>query len=135
MADTVYRTFGSSIFTPGYPDVAEHFGVSGTAALLGLSLFTLAIGVGPVIAAPISETLGRRPVYWISGPIFMLFTLGAGYSQTFAQLLVCRFFAGMFGSPVLAVGSGTNADIWPIEKRAVSIAIFLMAPFLGPALG
>jgi MFS family permease len=65
----------------------------------------------------------------------MLFTLGAGFSNNFASLLVCRFFAGFFGSPVLAVGAGTSADIWPPRQRAVAASFFLMAPFAGPALG
>ncbi|GAB7347879.1 hypothetical protein MBLNU459_g5405t1 [Dothideomycetes sp. NU459] len=127
-------TFGSSVYTPGYREVAERFHVSGTAALLGLSLYVLSLGLGPVIAAPLSETFGRTIVYRLSA-ITMLFTLGAGFSQTFAQFLVCRFFAGMFGSPALAVGAGTNADMWPPHKRAIASSLFVMAPFLGPGLG
>lgn len=65
----------------------------------------------------------------------MLFTLGVGCSQTFAGVLACRFFAGLFGGPVLAVGAGSLADLYPAHKRAVSQAGFLVAPFLGPALG
>ena len=43
-------------------------------------------------------------MYLISAPIFMLFTMGAGFSQTFGSFLVCRLFAGLTGSPALAVG-------------------------------
>lgn len=63
----------------------------------------------------------------------MLFTLGAGYSQTLAQLLVCRFLAGVFGSPVMAVGPGTISDIWETRVRAVSGIGYILSPFLGPA--
>ena len=98
-------TLGSSIYTPGYPDVAKRFNVSPTVALLPLSLYVLGLAFGPVLAAPISETLGRRVVYLVSSPIAALFTLGAGFSNTFAALATTRFFAGFFGSPVLAVGA------------------------------
>ena len=74
--------------------------------------FTLALGFGPALGAPISETFGRVVVYKVATPIAMLFTLGAGFSQTITQLIITRFFAGLFGSPVLAVGAGTNADLW-----------------------
>lgn len=88
-----------------------------------------------MIAAPISETFGRRVVYRFSLPVSALFTLGAGFSKSFGSLLVCRFFAGATGSPVLAVGAGTLADMFPLKIRANATAAFLMSPFLGPALG
>ena len=128
-------TFGSSVYTPGYPEVAKRFNVSPTVALLPLSLYVLGLAFGPVLAAPISETRGRRVVYLVSSPIAALFTLGAGFSNTFAALVITRFFAGFFGSPVLAVGAGTNVDIWPPASRAVPTAAFVLAPFLGPAIG
>ena len=128
-------TIGSSIYTPGLSGVMEQFEVSSTVALLGLSLYVLGLGFGPVLAAPISESLGRKWVYLISLPLAALFTLGAGFSQTFASLAICRFFAAFFGSPTLAVGAGTNVDVWRPENRAISTVLFVLAPFAGPALG
>ena len=97
-------TFGSSVYTPGYPEVMSRFHVSSTVSLLGLSLYVFGLAFGPVLAAPISETFGRRVVYLVSLPLAAVFTLGAGFSQNFPSLAICRFFAGFFGSPVLAVG-------------------------------
>ena len=128
-------TFGTSVYTPGYPEVMKQFHVSSTVALLGLSLFVVGLAFGPVLAAPISETKGRKVVYLVSLPLAALFTLGAGFSSSFAALAVTRFFAGFFGSPVLAVGAGTNADVWAPIHRAVTSSTFILAAFLGPALG
>lgn len=86
----------------------KKFNVSSTGALLGLSLYVLGLAFGPILAAPISETKGRRVVYLVSLPLAALFTLGAGFSNNFASLAVTRFFAGFFGSPVLAVGAGST---------------------------
>ena len=74
-------------------------------------------------------------MYIISLPLAALFTLGAGLSESFTSLVVCRFFAAFFGSPTLAVGAGTNADLWPSVHRAVSTALFVLAPFCGPSVG
>ena len=128
-------TFGSSVYTPGYPEVMARFNVSSTVALLGLSLYVLGLAFGPVLAAPISETKGRRVVYLVSLPLGALFIMGAGFSNNFASLAITRFLAGFFGSPVLAVGAGTNVDMWPPIHRAVATSAFLLAPFLGPAIG
>ncbi|KAJ4299180.1 hypothetical protein N0V90_004424 [Kalmusia sp. IMI 367209] len=128
-------TFGTSVYTPALFSVTSHFHISRTAAILGLTLYTLGLGFGPVISAPLSERYGRKIVYLISAPIFMLFTLGAGFSKSFGSLLVCRLFAGLTGSPALAVGAGTTADLFPPAKRAKVTTVFLMAPFAGPSLG
>jgi len=100
-----------------------------------MSLYVCGLAFGPMLAAPLSEIHGRRIVTLVSPPIAMLFILGAGFSNSFTALLVCRFFAGFFGSPVLAVGMGTQADLFPPNKIATATAFFLMAPFLGPCLG
>jgi MFS family permease len=88
-----------------------------------------------MISAPISETFGRRPVYIFLFPPSLLFTLGAGFSSSFAALCVCRLFAGALGSGCLAVGAGSNSDMWSPQHRAAASATFLLAPFLGPAFG
>jgi MFS family permease len=111
------------------------FNVSSTVALLGLSIYNLGLACGPVIASPISETFGRLIVYRITLPAFALFTLGAGCSQNIASFITCRFFAGVFGAPALAVGAGTIADLFPPATRAVAMSIFIFAPFSGPTFG
>lgn len=121
-------TCGSSMITPSTPEIEEHFGVSRTASILALSLYVLGLAVGPVIAAPISEIYGRSIVYKASAVITMLFTLGAGFSDSFGSLLVCRFLAGTIGGPVLAVGAGTNADMYHAKDRAVASSLFIMMP-------
>jgi MFS family permease len=123
------------VYTPGVPDVMKAFHVSREAALLPLTLYTLGLALGPVLAAPMSETYGRRIVYLTTIPISLLFTVGAGASQGFASLLVCRFLAGAFGGPCLAVGAGTNVELFRPINRAAATSLFLLAPFAGPTLG
>ena len=146
-------TFGSSVYTPstadptlqwmspvanvnaGVPEVARHFGVGQTAALVPLTVYVLGLGLGPIVSAPISETYGRRAVYLLFFPPSLLMTLGAGLSQSYASFVICRLLAGVLGSGCLAVGAGTNGDLFVHLQRATASALFLAAPFLGPALG
>lgn len=125
-------TAGSSMITPGTFAIVQKFHVSHTAALLSLSLFVIGLAVGPMLAAPISETRGRSIVYKVSMPFYMLFIMGAGFSESFAGLLVCRLLAGMAGAPCLAVGAGTVADLFESHRMAAPGALVVMAPFLGP---
>lgn len=128
-------TLGSSIYSPAFPAIQEKFNVSPTVALLPLSLYVIALGFGPLLAAPLSEVFGRHIVYLATAPLGALFTMGAGFSQNIQTLCILRFFAGMSFSPCLAIGAGTIADVNLPENRAYPTTLYIMAPFLGPALG
>ncbi|KAI2478281.1 MFS 1 domain containing protein [Pyrenophora tritici-repentis] len=95
----------------------------------------LGLAFGPLIAAPISENYGRRPVYLLGLLAFSLLTLGAGLSHSFASLVVCRLFAGAFGGSMLVVGFGFLADVWTPKQLPVVLSIFNVVPFCGPAAG
>lgn len=122
------------MYTPAIPDVARHFGIGPTTAILPLTTYVIGLASGPVISAPISETFGRRIVYLTLFPISLLFVLGSAFAKSFATLVICRFFAGVIGSGALAIGAGTNSDLYPPLKRAPVASVFLLAPFAGPAL-
>lgn len=127
-------TAGSSMITPGTFAIAHKFHVSHTAALLPLSVFVLGLAIGPLLAAPISETRGRSIIYKVSMPLYMLFIMGAGLADTFEGLLVCRILAAMAGAPCLAVGAGTVCDLFEATQMASPGALVVMAPFLGPCM-
>jgi MFS family permease len=118
---------------PGRSGVMQEFNVGPVVALLPYCLYIIGLAFGPVLAAPMSETYGRRPVYIIGIPICLLFIMGAGFSQSMAALCICRFFAGVFSSPGLSNGSGTIADVWNPEEKAIPMALFAFCPFAGPA--
>lgn len=127
--------FGSSVYTPGRQQVQRQFGVSQEVSLLPFCLYLLGLSFGPIIAAPTSETFGRKWVYVIGLPLFGLFTLGAGFAQSITTLIVCRFFAGLFSSPGLSIGTGTISDVWKPEKKGFPMATFITSVQMGPALG
>lgn len=76
-----------------------------------------------MLASPLSEQFGRSIVYKVTAPAYLLFTVGAGLSDSFASLVICRLFAGLSSGPVLAVGSGTNADLYAPKDRAFSASM------------
>jgi MFS family permease len=128
-------TFGSSLYTAGIFKIMAKFHASQTLALAGLTFYLLGLSLGPILGAPMSEILGRKPVYVISLPLSMLFVMGVGLSKNIGSILVLRFFAGFFASPVMAIAGGTISDIWEVEMTGVAMSSFCLAPFAGPVLG
>ncbi|KAF9030998.1 MFS polyamine transporter [Hymenopellis radicata] len=126
----------SSMIAPGSSNLAREFGItSETEIALTISVFVLAFAIGPLFLGPLSEIYGRSRVIQISNIFFFAWNLGCGFSQSKAQLIVFRFFAGLGGSAPLTVGAGVLADIWRPEERGKAIAIYSLAPLMGPVLG
>lgn len=125
---------GSSIYTASIPGLMEAYNSSLVVATLGLSLFVAFYGLGPSILVPLQElpSLGRNPVYIITLGLFALFTMSSAVAQNMATVLVTRALAGFFGSPALATGGATLADMWPKEKLAYVIGLWSMGAVLGP---
>lgn len=113
----------------------EEFGVGSTVAVLPLSLYVLALGLGPLIGGPLSETVGRYPVYVGTVLLGSIFTVGVALSETFWAVCVLRFLAGFCFASSLAIAAGTINETFRPEKRAIPSIIFILAPFLGPGLG
>ncbi|KAN0111034.1 MFS general substrate transporter [Hyaloscypha variabilis] len=128
---------GSSIYTPGELSVMEEFGVSDIVATLGLSLFVLGYGLGPMLFSPMSEipTIGRSRIYFRTLFVFVLLQLPTGYAVNMSMLLIFRFLTGFFGGPVLATGGATIIDIYPPIEVPYWIGIFGACGVLGPVLG
>lgn len=132
---TVWITFASSVFSAATKVTAEKFHVSTEVMILGTSLTVFGFALGPLCWAPLSELYGRRIPLFSGYIIFSIFQVPVAVAQNVETILVCRFLVGVFGCSPLAVVGGAMADIWDPVDRAVAIAIFSAATFLGPVLG
>lgn len=125
----------SSAYTGGIAQMQEQFGASIEVVTLGVSLFVLGFGLGPLVWAPLSEVYGRQILFFITYGILTAFNAGAAGSQNIQTLLILRFFAGAFGSAVLSNAGGVIADMFNAAQRGLALSVFAAAPFMGPTLG
>ncbi|PVI02030.1 MFS general substrate transporter [Periconia macrospinosa] len=139
--EIVFLTFsvyiGSAIYTAGIIGVEQQFGVSQVAATLGLTLYVAGYGLGPMVFAPMSEVpyIGRTPIYIGTLLVFVLFQIPTALASNFGMLLAFRFLTGLFGSPALATGGATIADMYRPQKQAYGLAIWGIGAVCGPVLG
>ena len=123
--------FASSVITADLEGPAERFNISREVSLLPVTVFVVGFGVGPLAFAPFSELFGRRPVYAITMGLAVIFVIPCAVSQNIGTLIACRLIDGIaFSAPMTLVG-GTLADLWRNEERAVPMAAFSAAPFIG----
>lgn len=127
--------YGSSIVTGGLGLIEEKYNVSEEVAILTCSIMVCGFAVGPLLWSPLSEIIGRRPVYVISLSLYTVINVPCALSPNIGGLLASRFLCGVFSSSGLSLAGGTIADIWSIEERGMAIAYFAAAPYCGPVLG
>lgn len=127
----------SAIYTTSTEGVMEAFGVSQLKATLGLSLYVLGYGIGPLIFSPLSEIprIGRSPVYIITMFLFVIISIPTALVNNFAGLMTLRFFQGFFGSPCLASGGASLGDIYSLMALPYAMMAWVSAAYCGPALG
>ncbi|OQD99493.1 hypothetical protein PENSOL_c006G03296 [Penicillium solitum] len=131
----VYTT--SAIYTSSTEGVMKEFGVSTLVATLGLSLYVLGYGIGPLVFSPLSEipVIGRNPVYIVTMFLFVIISIPTALVKNFAGLMVLRFLQGFFGSPCLASGGASIGDLYSLMALPYAMMAWVSAAYCGPALG
>ncbi|KAL9938289.1 hypothetical protein V8E36_002912 [Tilletia maclaganii] len=109
---------GSSAYSGAIESLHAHFGGSQIELALGVSLWVLGFLVGPLIAAPCSETFGRRSTLLVSYAFLTLWNGMCICAPNLPALLIFRFLAGAFGASPLTNSGGTIADIFPAGPRS-----------------
>lgn len=127
--------FGSACVTGGLVLINERYHVSTEVSTLTVSLMVFGFSLGPLIWAPLSEQIGRRPVYMISLFLYTLFQVPCALSPNIGGVLVCRFLCGVFASSGLTLVGGSIADMFPQETRGLGISFFAFCPYSGPVFG
>ncbi|KAI2468782.1 major facilitator superfamily transporter [Annulohypoxylon bovei var. microspora] len=127
----------SAIYTTSAEGVMEEFGVNVTEASLGLALFVLGYGLGPLLFSPLSElpSIGRNPVYIITMFLFVIISIPTALVTNYPGLMVLRFLQGFFGSPCLANGAASLGDMYSEMSLPYALIAWVSAAYCGPALG
>ncbi|KAG8724928.1 hypothetical protein FRC09_011819 [Ceratobasidium sp. 395] len=132
---TLCIAFASSSYSGGIQYMMVDLHMGQYVAILGISLYVVGFGLGPLLWGPLSEMYGRRTIFLVSFLPFTLFHLGGALAHNAETLLITRFLAGAFGSSPLTNAGGTIADMFTARERGLASALFAMAPFAGPVLG
>ncbi|KAK8017708.1 hypothetical protein PG993_014034 [Apiospora rasikravindrae] len=127
---TLAVTFISSAYSGAVPSINADFGISQSTSILGVSLFVLGFALGPLIWAPMSEHFGRRPTFFGTYLVLTAFNSACIGANSFATLVVLRFFAGVFGASCLTNAGATIADMFDAKERGP-----IVGGYLGEAAG
>ncbi|KGO78092.1 Major facilitator superfamily domain, general substrate transporter [Penicillium italicum] len=128
-------TCTSALYSTTYEQITVQFQVSELAATVGLSVFILGMGVGPMFVAPLSEFYGRRPIYLISLAGFIIWLIPCALAKNLGTMIAARFIGGLTSAAFQSVAGGTIGDLFTREQLQLPMMIYTATPFAGPVLG
>jgi multidrug resistance protein len=111
------------------------WGLSTVTFNTGVTTWAAGFALSPMILAPFSELNGRKPVFTGSGILFIVALLGCALTDSFAGMLVARFFVGAGASTFATMVGGVISDIYHSEVRNTPMALYSGAALAGTGLG
>ncbi|TNY23171.1 MFS general substrate transporter [Rhodotorula diobovata] len=132
---TLSAAYSGTAFAMGTPSLMRDLNCSREVATLGLSVFPLGFGLGPLFTAPLSEAFGRYPLYVVSSLVYLVFFIPTAYGQNIATVIIARFIGGIAASTGSTLVGGTVSDLFDTHERGLPMAIFSICAFAGTGLG
>jgi len=129
----------TDLYLPGLPQMTEDLGTSVSKTQLTLSLLLVFFGIGQLIAGPLSDRYGRRPVLLVSLFFYSLFALIGGMVDSIEALITCRALQGLFMSGAVVCARALPRDLYSPPQAANLISkgltglglIACMSPLVG----
>ena len=132
---TAVTAYTAGSYTAGYDQMTGYWGISHVAISVGVTIFTAGFAIAPMLLAPFSEINGRRPMFVVTGTLYVILQLCCALTRSYGGMLVARFFTGCASSTFSTMVGGVVSDIYHAEDRNTAMALFSGAALFGTGLG
>ena len=131
--------FGMHVLLPSLPAIAAEFAVRASTTQLLISLSLVAIALGNLIVAPLSDRFGRRPVVLAGLLLFVAGSLAGTAASTIGLLVGARIVQAFGAGAAMAVARAAITDFFGVARSAGAMATtataVLVVPMFAPTLG
>jgi len=134
-ASTFLAAYSAGSYSIASGPLQAKFHVSNEAYQTGVTAWCVGFACSPMFLAPLSELNGRRPVFLASGLIFFVAQIGCAVTQSFAGLIVARFFVGAGASTFATIIGGVLSDVYHAEYRNTPMALYSASALAGTGFG
>ncbi|MEO1102283.1 MAG: multidrug effflux MFS transporter [Pseudomonadota bacterium] len=128
------------IMLPVLPDIVATYGLDDpNKQQFMVTVYLAAFASGHIIAGPLSDRIGRRPVLLAGLAVYLCGTLIAIVAQSYTVLLIARAVQGLgaSGPRVVAVAVVRDRFVGRGMSQVMSfiMTVFIMLPVVAPAIG
>ncbi len=135
----IFSPLAIDIYLPAFPTIAEQFSASEKQIQQTVAIFMLTVGLGQLIAGPLADKFGRKPVAITGVTIYGLAAFGAYLAPDFASLIIARALQGLGACATFVVAFAIVRDRFGSERSGQIITylngIVCFIPALAPILG
>ncbi|MCH2076244.1 MAG: MFS transporter [Rhodobacteraceae bacterium] len=127
-----------NMFLPSLPQIARDFDVGFATASWAVSGYLALTAVLQLLAGPISDRVGRRPVVLFSFAAFAILSACCALAQSFEWFLAARMLQGVIIScSTMALASVRDtSDVGDAAQRISWVSMGMaVGPMIGPAIG
>ena len=103
-------SFATDLFLPAMPEAAGALGASESAVALSVTTFLIGLGLGQLIAGPVSDGRGRRPTLLVGLVVFTASALVCVVAPSVEVLIAVRFAQGAAAAFGLAIPNAMVTD-------------------------
>lgn len=127
--------FGTDIYLPALPQMADDLGTSEASIRLILSLYTLGMAVGQLIIGALSDRYGRRRLMIGGGLVVAIAALSASKAENLSTLLLSCVVLGVGSASGLVTGRAVIADKTTGKQATKYFSLLQMVVSMGPIVG
>jgi DHA1 family bicyclomycin/chloramphenicol resistance-like MFS transporter len=125
---------------PALPEIAASLSPEApNLAQLVVTSFIFGMGLGTLVAGPLSDSFGRKPVMLACAGLYILGALACFLAPSLETLLAARVVMGLGAAGPRAVGSAMIRDLYrgPAMARIMSFVmmVFTLVPAVAPLMG
>lgn len=135
----IINYLANDMYLPALPSMIQDLGINTHLAQQTVSLWFFGAGSFHLLAGPISDRFGRKPVLLIGGIMFVIATWVCAFTSNIHILLSARFMQGAVVSTLSTAGYASIHEAYD-RKQAIQIlalmsSMVMLAPAIGPFIG
>ncbi|MFY8275348.1 multidrug effflux MFS transporter [Pseudoalteromonas sp. SSDWG2] len=135
----VFCPLAIDIYLPAFVVMAQEFNVSQQHLQQTVAVFMLSVGLGQLIAGPLADKIGRKPVALFGISIYALAAIACAFATSLPWLLAARALQGLGACATFVAAFAIVRDVFG-PKRSGQMLTYLngivcFIPALAPILG